>query len=464
MQVHEALLRGSKRAVLTRAVALIAGIALLDWRIIGAIPLGFLYLLPMLLVGSVLEPWQIASIAGLCTVLAELFDDYPWEVRAGVSRDVLYFAAFFGVGIFMREVIRNRSAVARHLEEIQRESEARRDAEEQLRVLVESSPAAIFTAEASGRILMANQAAHRMLAAVQGSLPGKTVYRYFPSLRHVPGPEASLQLYRAVMQAHGRREDGETFLADICFSTYQTDAGSRLAAMVLDSSEEFRTHEVAGLQQLMAASRIAIGAVSHEIRNICGAIGVVHQNLSRNELLDGSRDFETLGSLIVALERIASMSLQRTTSEAAEVDLMALLDELRIVIIPLLEEEEIAAQWQIEEELPLVWADRSGLMQVFLNLVTNSIRALADREPRTLCITARRKIDRVVIEFEDSGRGVAHPELLFQPFQPGAKSSGLGLYLSRAMLRSFGGEIRYLAKSKGAHFVVALTPVERQSA
>ncbi len=464
MQIYDALLNGNRRTVLTRAVALIGGVALLDWRIVGAIPLGFLYLLPMLMVGSVLEPWPIAAIAGLCTVLAELFDDFPWNLRAGASRDLLYFIAFFGAGVLMREVCRNRRGVARHMEEIERESEARREAEEQLRVLVESSPAAIFTADAKGRILMANQAAHRMLAAAPDSLPGETIYRYLPSLRFVPAPETSHELYRAVMQAHGHREDGETFLADICFSTYQTDAGSRLAAMVLDSSEEFRTHEVAGLQQLMTASRVAMGAVSHEIRNICSAIGVVLQSLPRNEFVHGSRDFETLANLISALESIASINLERTTNEASEVDLAALLEELRIVIVPILEEHEIAGHWQIEQELPPVWADRSGLMQVFLNLVTNSIRALAASEQRTLHIAARRQAGSVLIEFEDNGPGVAKPELLFQPFQAGATSSGLGLYLSRAMLRSFGGEIRYQAKSSGAHFIVAVTPVEGQLA
>lgn len=463
MWLDEALLKGGRRAVLLKAVALIACIALLDWKIVGAIPLGFLYLLPMLMVGSVLTPWQIAVIAGVCTVLAELFDDLGWSPRVGISRDVLFFAAFFGLGIFMREVTRKHTADIRHMEEIQREGDARREAEEQLRVFVESSPAAIVMADASGTILMANQAAHRMLA-VKDSLPGKTIYGYLPSLRHVPTPDNSEKLYRTVMQAQGLRENNEAFLADICFSTYQTKAGSRLAAMVLDSSEELSTHEVASLHQLMTASRIAVGAVSHEIRNICGAIGVVHQNLSRNQLLVGSPDFDTLGNLIAALDRIASISLRRTTSEGSDVDLPALLGELRIVIAPLLEEAEITVQWHVDTNLPEVWADRTGLMQVFLNLVTNSIRALSLREDRILAISASTQAGRVLIEFEDNGCGVSQPELLFQPFQPGADSSGLGLYLSRAMLRSFGGEIRYQAQAEGAHFVVALTPVQGQAA
>jgi two-component system, LuxR family, sensor kinase FixL len=71
-------------------------------------------------------------------------------------------------------------------------------------------------------------------------------------------------------------------------------------------------------------------------------------------------------------------------------------------------------------------------------------------------VTAKTDGGRVLVEFADNGGGVARPEELFRPFQEGAQSSGLGLYLSRAFLRSFGGEIRYLALPDGACFIVNL--------
>lgn len=452
-----AIFSRDKRSVLLRVVVLIASIALIDWRVVvGEIPLGFLYLLPMAMAGSVLSRWQIAIIAGACTYLAETFSDLAWNPRAGISRDVLYFAAFFGIGLFVREATRNREVVLEHLEEIKRQSEARREADEQSRILIESSPAAIITADASGAVLMANEAAHRMLGVPPGGLPGRMIHRYLPSLRNVSGPDNSQQFFRTVMRARGRRDDGETFLADISFSTYRTDAGLRLAAMVLDASEELRTQEVSGLHQLLAGSRIAIGAVSHEIRNICGAIDAVHQNLLRGGSLAGNKDFDALGNLIGALERIASVNLRQTTNQADEVDITALLEELRIVIAPTLDEETIEAHWTAEPGLPPVWADRSILMQVFLNLITNSVRALSKCRKKTLVVNAMSEGDQVVVEFSDSGGGVVHPEYLFRPFQNGAESTGLGLYLSRAFLRSFGGEIHYMRLSKGACFAVKL--------
>jgi two-component system, LuxR family, sensor kinase FixL len=100
--------KGDKRSALLRAGVMIIAIALVDWWVVGEIPLGFLYLAPMLAVGGALNAWQIGTIAALCTFLAEVFDDLAWNLRTGVSRDVLYFAAFVGAGLFVREVNRNR--------------------------------------------------------------------------------------------------------------------------------------------------------------------------------------------------------------------------------------------------------------------------------------------------------------------------------------------------------------------
>jgi signal transduction histidine kinase len=295
-----------------------------------------------------------------------------------------------------------------------------------------------------------------MLGVAQGGLPGRVIYRHLSALTNISLHENSQPLLRTVMQARGQRDDGEVFLADICFSTYRTNAGTRLAAMVLDASEDLRAHEVSGLQQLLAGSRIAIGAVSHEVRNVCGAIAVVHQNLARSGLLTGNKDFEALGSLVVALERIASVNLRQATTQAAEVDLTVLLDELKIVVAPSLQEEDIVTQWIVEPGLPLVWADRSSLMQVFLNLVTNSTRALSKAGKRELSITAKVAVNQVLVEVADSGGGVTHPEFLFHPFQAGAEATGLGLFLSQAFLHTFGGELRYQPLPSGACFVVSL--------
>ena len=453
------LLRGSRRAVLLRAGLMIALIAVADWRIEDNFQLGFLYLFPMLLIGSVLNRWQIGAVAAACTILAEAFDPYRWSPATGVPRDILMFAAFFGMGLFVDELVRSRQSAWQHLQDIESAAKARQDAEEQLKILVESSPAAILTMDDQGHILLANEASHRLLGLPSGSLPGASIRSYLPALVNVPAPHPDKPAFRTVMQCRGRRADGEVFLADVWFSTYRTSAGSRLAAMVVDTSEELRSREEVNLHQLMAGSRILVGAVSHEIRNVCGAIAVVHQNLARNRSLEENKDFETLGTLIVALEKIAATELRQTSNPAAGLDLASLLDEVRIIVEPALREEGFQARWEIEPELPSVWADRQSLIQVFLNLIKNSERAMRDQARRDLRVSAKREKDRVIVRVQDSGGGVANPDRLFRPFQQGAQATGLGLYLSRAFMRSFRGDLRYEPEPGGSSFVVELSPL-----
>lgn len=449
--------RGGTKRVLLVAVSMIVLVATIDWWFENDVPLGFLYLIPMLMLGRVLKPWQIAISATVLTVLTEEFDSFSWNIRTGLPRDILYFAAFLAIGIFVHETVRNREIAMEQMREIQRQSAALEEAEDQLKILVETSPAAVVMSNSEGHILMANDAAHRLFGLRPGALQASHLYRYLPGLSNVSRKGQRHAPFRTIMQARGVRDDGETFMADICFSTYATKSGGRLAAMILDSSEELRSREESSLHQMLSGSRIAVAAVSHEVRNVCGAIGVVHQNLSRSSVLSGTKDFEALGSLVLALERIAAVDLGRYKESAAEVDLLSVLDDLKIVVTPSLQEESISCDWDIEPGLSLVWADRANLMQIFLNLTTNGVRALSQSKgERALTIVARSTPTGASVEIRDTGGGVVQPEALFHPFQPGARATGLGLYLSRAFARSFGGDLRYKSLPGGACFVVEL--------
>jgi signal transduction histidine kinase len=453
------LIRGTPRAVLLRAAVMTTAIAVTDWRIHGNIPLGFLYLFPMLLVGNILNRWQIVLSAAFCTLLTELFDDFSFAFPNDIPRDFLIFAAFVCMGLFVYEVGRSRQLALVHLKQIEHEAKARADAEEQLTVLVESSPAAVFTASSDGRILLANEAAHRLFGVTPGNLSGRSIHEFLPSLLNVPAPDGSHAPFRTAMQCRGYRLNDEVFLADVWFSTYRTSAGPRLAAMVVDTSEDLRNREELSLNQLLAGSRILVGAVSHEIRNVCGAIAMAHANLARSGALELNKDFEALGNLILALEKIASMELRNTTNQGASVDLSSLLEELRIVVEPGLGDQDVELRWEVDPALPAVWADRQSLMQVFLNLTRNSERAMSDRVRRVLTVRTRVEPKRVFIRFQDTGCGISNPDRLFRPFQQQAQASGLGLYLSRAFMRSFRGDLRYEPEPDGTSFIVELSPL-----
>ncbi|MES1258003.1 MAG: HAMP domain-containing sensor histidine kinase, partial [Acidobacteriota bacterium] len=290
-----------------------------------------------------------------------------------------------------------------------------------------------------------------------GALAARSIHEFLPSLGNVPAPDENHAPFRTAMQCRGHRANGEVFLADLWFSTYQTSAGPRLAAMVVDTSEDLRNREELGLNQLLAGSRILVAAVSHEIRNVCGAIAMAYSNLARTGALNGSKDFEALGSLILALEKIAAMELRKTTDQVASVDLGSLLEELRIVVESALGEQDVQLNWNVSSSLPVVWADRQSLMQVFLNLTRNSERAMRGRPARQLTITTEVDAKRVAIRFRDTGCGVDNPERLFRPFQQQATAAGLGLYLSRAFMRSFRGDLRFETEPDGASFIVELT-------
>ena len=172
---------------------------------------------------------------------------------------------------------------------MEKESAARRAAEEQLEFLIDSSPAAILTMAADYLILRANQAAHRLLGVTAGELAGKEhpALRPRPGARALAGRDAADFPHRDAMPRQARER--QVFLANVFFSTYQTAMGPRLAALVVDASEELREREESSLEQFLAGSRILVGAVSHEVRNVCGAIAVIYENLVRSGALRATR-------------------------------------------------------------------------------------------------------------------------------------------------------------------------------
>jgi PAS domain S-box-containing protein len=343
-----------------------------------------------------------------------------------------------------------------HVEELEGQIKLREDAEEQLRSLVESSPAAIVTIDSGGSVLLANEAAQHLLAPEGKPLQGQEIRSYLPALETVLKTQPP-RVFRTTLQCTGQRNDGEVFLAGVWFSTYSTISGPRLAAIIVDLSEDLRSREDLSLNYLLKNTRILMSAVAHEIRNLCGAVLVVHKNLSRVKELESNEDFNALGNLIQSLERVSALELGSSSARNGEVvELTSVLDELRILIETAYHESNIEVQWDIQESLPLVWADRYGLIQVFLTLATNSRRAMASTRKKQLRIAAREENGTVAIRFEDTGIGIASPDNLFRQFQPGAESSGLGLYVSRAIMRSFGGELRYQPRSEGCCFAVVL--------
>jgi len=165
--------------------------------------------------------------------------------------------------------------------------------------------------------------------------------------------------------------------------------------------------------------------------------------------------------LIQSLERISALSVKAPSDAAVTVELTSLLDEVRVLIEGAYRESEIEIEWRAPENLPLVRADRYGLIQVFLNLAKNSQRAMESTETRKLRVSTSLEDKRVTIRVEDTGMGIVHPENLFRAFQPGAETTGLDLYVSRSIMRSFGGELLYEPRAHGCCFAVVVPALAR---
>ncbi|MFL6351716.1 MAG: ATP-binding protein [Bryobacteraceae bacterium] len=448
-------LPATRRTALITAVVMIFVIALADGLWAANISLGLLYFFPIVISAGYLSTSEIIAVALVCTLLRELFSPFLWA-QSLAPRLITSFVAYLGTGILMREIDRHRRIALTQAGHVAEEVQRREATEQQLRALVDGIPAAILTLDPGGKVLLANDAAHELLGRESGSLTGESIDEYLPDvarLRQTPGVR---RLIRTMIEGTGYRHGGEAFLAHIWVSSYGPPSASGLTAVVFDASEQLRTHEEVGLHSLTTSARVILGAFWHETRNLCSAMRVLVAGLTHRSGIAESEELQGLKSLVDSLEKLAYDERQPSEHTLDTASVRVVLDHLRIVMEPSFQEKEIAVYWRIEDNLPLVGADHHGLLQVFLNLARNAGRALQSSPRKELRIVAQTEGRCVKVRFHNSGPPVADPESLFKPFQPGASEGGLGLYVSRAMIRSFGGDVIYEPVTSGCCFAVAL--------
>jgi two-component system sensor kinase FixL len=209
----------NRKAVLMVSAAMVLVVAFVDWWTQPFLSLGFLYLFPIMLAAGHLRRGPLVLLGLACAVLAEVFS-FPSRSLIRLSFESL---ALVGCGLFVAELVRNRRLTV--------------EAQERLRILVETSPAAIVTIDEHGFIELANRAATELIAPRDGRLTGHPIAAYLPGLHHALRRDDGMQ-FRTAMQCRGHRDDGESFLADVWFSTYKEGAKPKLAAIIGEVSEE----------------------------------------------------------------------------------------------------------------------------------------------------------------------------------------------------------------------------------
>lgn len=110
-----------------------------------------------------------------------------------------------------------------------------------------------------------------------------------------------------------------------------------------------------------------------------------------------------------------------------------------------------------------ILADDAQLKQVLINIIKNALEALEKIPEPRLEIAVKRILNHVSVEVSDNGTGIP-PEILEKIFVPfystRAEGSGIGLSLSRQIVRNHGGQISVESlEGKGSVFKVSL-PVE----
>jgi PAS domain S-box-containing protein len=444
---------------LTLAAVCVVGLAVLEWQLKFDSSLDIAYTIPIALAAVALNPAQIFMLAALCAyVLAASAADT--SVHEQTLRFVMATITYIGGGLLVAEISRSRRTALADMQRIRVEQHLRKQAEERLRLLAESSPAGILTLDGSGQVLAANRAAALMIGLGADELVGRPIDEHLPVLLRALRLPLRGRSVRTATASWARRADGTMFPVKTWFSTYTTDAQRYLAAIVVDVSEDLREREQESYRHTADAQRLLAGAVAHEIRNLCSAVAVVTANIQRRGNISQDPDWTALTNLTAGLARMASFELKaRTDAPPPPLALPDLLEQLRVVIEQDWLDADAALELRVAPCLAAVRGDPHALLQVFLNVAQNALRAVGHVPDRQLTISATESAGRVIVSFVDSGPGIANAETLFQPFRPGADGTGLGLYVSREMARSFGGDLVHVPTPTGCQFNVVLTAV-----
>jgi len=231
-----------------------------------------------------------------------------------------------------------------------------------------------------------------------------------------------------------------------------------------------RTQQRLAYSERMAAIGQVTASLAHEIGTPLNAVAGHLQLLARNhsDAPDTQRRLKIINAQLGLIVQTVKSLLERTHRRRITLqltDINAALQELALLVGPMLESRNIKASVTLDKGMPCVAADRDGLHQVFLNLVNNSCDAMPDGGQLEITTRYLHHSQQVEIMFSDSGAGLAPNviEHLFEPmFTTKESGSGLGLLIARDIIAEHRGQIELVSGSPaGAVFRLTLPVAER---
>jgi PAS domain S-box-containing protein len=289
----------------------------------------------------------------------------------------------------------------------------------------------------------------RTRAVLERSLAGEPVTGLETRISVRGGGEVAVAFSTAPIVGHGGAVEGVIAI------------GQDLTA--LKAMEQRAEH----FQRLAAVGRLAAGIV-HELNNPLVAVVTYSDHLlerRRGRELDPG-DAEKLRRIRDAGERIQKLARDlityaRPSADRPEpLDLAVLLDQAARMCDPAAREAKARVRLDLAP-VPTVTGGRAGLLQVFVNLVTNAAQALPP-EGGTIRVGLSAQGDEVVATVSDDGKGMP-PEVqarIFEPFfstKEGGRGVGLGLSIVQGIVARHGGSIAVeSAEGRGTTFSVRL--------
>jgi signal transduction histidine kinase len=207
-------------------------------------------------------------------------------------------------------------------------------------------------------------------------------------------------------------------------------------------------------------------ALAHEINQpitAARALGRAAQHLLRNGSGDHARVDDNLSTMIAQIDHSADVVrrmrefLRRGEPHISTLNVKALIDDALILVGAEATDAHIRVETDVSPDLPPVHSDRVQLQQVILNLVQNSIDAIATsgRSDGRIRITATLLQDppRIEIAVVDNGPGIAPAlaERLFEPLTTSKRDGlGLGLSICATIVQSHHGRLWLHSGASGA--------------
>lgn len=227
-------------------------------------------------------------------------------------------------------------------------------------------------------------------------------------------------------------------------------------------------------ERLAEASRMKsefISVVSHQLRSplsnlkwtlellISGKLGKIEEKQIEyfKILKENSERMQELISDLLTVSRIETATLPLKKKEFS---LEELTKELILEFGPLIRASNVEVKFEAQEDLPKVFADPNQIRLAIENLLDNAIRYIKEKGQVLIKLEKRKK--DLYFEIKDNGVGIPKKDqkYIFQKFfrsenvlKYQTQGSGLGLYISKAIVERSGGKIGFKSEeNKGSTF------------